>query len=171
MVDTIVLAHQFNLADAENFIDPKSYNKWSPNLAGILSPPYIKMGSKNSIKAVRNLSNKSAGVYGPKLTIFKQVVDGGFKCILYIEFSAPKLLFGDNFNEVDDADLSAVCDRLSVSLRTGDIYMSSDILKNCTVKTIHYSKNITFDDGTIPSQIIHYLGKANLPMTGREQRY
>lgn len=168
MVDTLVLVHPFDISAASKLIDQKTYDDWSPSLNDILTPPYINMGRKGYITSTLNLSSKTNGVYAPKLTLYKRVVDGGFKYQLYIEFSAPKMLFGNNFEEMVDTDLDDLCFRLAMTLHMNGVYLQEKVLKNCSVKTVHYSKNIIFQDGTMPRYVTDYLNKANLRKTVKE---
>lgn len=169
MIDTVVLSYELNSVSGSNVIDPATYDGWSPSLVGILIPPYIKMGGRGEIASVLNLSDKKAGIYAPRLTLYKRIVQGGFRCILYIEFSAPKLLLGNNFEELTNDDLDSLCKKLSKSLKDNGVYISDNELRNSTVKVIHYSKNIIYEDGTLPSMAIRYLEKASLPISEREQ--
>ena len=66
-------------------------------------------------KAVANPSseNKKKGIYQPRLTYTERPVRGGKNYELAIELSLPKLMFNNNFSELDDADFEAVVKNLT----------------------------------------------------------
>jgi len=58
------------------------------------------------------------GIYKPRLTITKRINrERNFEIPLKIEFSIPKLLYGNNFDEVTDADFPAVIQKLKTVLK------------------------------------------------------
>ncbi len=122
--------------------------------------PSIRSNIKRNIKYVCNphkdwLKN---GKYFPKLTIFK---DYNNENQLIIEFSAPKLVFGNNFEELQTVDFSRVIDELLDRLSGLDIEISRETLENAKVFSIHYSKN--FDLESISSSlIINTIGKLDI---------
>lgn len=170
MVDTVILEISLVPDRIPCTIRPDSYDRWNPSLNGIVTPPYCRLGGKGSIKATLNLSDKRLGVYAPKLTFYKRIVCGGFGYTLYIEFSAPKVFFGNNFEELADDDLDALCSRLSELLKVGGVNLSIEELKHCTVKSVHYGKNIILANGVLPDYAIQYLRKANLSLKCREYK-
>lgn len=170
MIDTVILEISLAPNRIPCIIRPNSYDRWSPSLNGIVTPPYCRLGGKGSIKSTLNLSNKRLSVYAPKLTFCKRIVRGGFGYTLYIEFSAPKILFGNNFEELVDDDLEALCSKLSELLKAGGVNLSIEELKHCAVKTIHYGKNIVLTNGILPDYVIQYLRKANLSLKCREYK-
>lgn len=173
MVDTVILEHSLIPNDIVSIINPATYDNWSPSLKGIVTPPYYGLGSGGFMKSVLNLSNKQLGVYAPKLTYYKRVVRGGFRHVLYIEFSAPKLLYGNNFEELTDNDFVRLCSRLSMTLKEGGVNLSANGLRKCSVKAIHYGKNIILSDNFMLDCILRYLSKANLSLKqqGRKTLY
>lgn len=170
MVDTVILEIGLAPDRIPCTIKPDSYDRWSLSLNGIVTPPYCRLGRKGSIKSTLNLSDKRLGIYAPKLTFYKRIVRGGFGYTLYIEFSAPKILFGNNFEELTDDDLEALCSKLSELLKAGGVNLSIEELKHCAVKSIHYGKNIVLTNGILPDYIIQYLRKANLSLKCREYK-
>ena len=77
------------------------------------TPPYI--ASVNGVrKCVQNPTKEDEryGIYKPRLTLIRRW-DGTKGIItLKIEFSIPKLLFGNNFDELSDNDFSDTIKRL-----------------------------------------------------------
>lgn len=85
------------------------------------------------------------GKYFPKLIAFK---DFNNENQIIVEFSAPKLVFGNNFEELDTEDFAKVIDELSDRLTGLDIEISKDNLEQARVLAIHYSKNIELENTT-----------------------
>lgn len=168
MIDTVILKHELSAKEIERLANHGSSDSWSPSLQGIIRPPYIRLGKNGSIKSMLNLSDKNMGTYGPKLTLYKRIVQGGFRYILYIDFSVPKLLFNNNFEEVSEKDFHSICITLDNTLRNNGICLQHSI-SECEVKTIHFSKNIILQNGLLSSQVIAYLAKANMPMLQHQQ--
>ena len=82
------------------------YNRWSPDITHYLKPPYVKFGGHKSVFATRTPTkdDKIAGIYLPRLKLIKAVRTGGYSVRLYVELSAPKVLFNNNFDELADGD-------------------------------------------------------------------
>lgn len=164
MVDTIVLEIDLGNPKTQKVINPAYADTWAPSLKGALLPPFNMLGSGKSIKCVKNVTpeEKRAGAYVPRLTFYKQMIKGKFKYYLYIEFSAPKVLFNNNFEEVEKSDLDVLCQKLSETLKAKGVNLTPNELRKSVVKTIHYSKNIIITDGTPPNRILTAIKKANL---------
>ena len=108
------------------------YNRWSPDITHYLKPPYVKFGGHKSVFATRTPTkdDKIAGIYLQRLKLIKAVRTGGYSVLLianalglfrlhmalfflqiqdysvrlYVELSAPKVLFNNNFDELADGD-------------------------------------------------------------------
>ena len=92
MLDTIVLTldqRQFEVLRPDRF---------SPSAQGLLKPPYYPLGARGNFACVQNPTKEDlkAGRYLPRLTLAKRKVTGGFASTLKVEFSAPKLIYGNN---------------------------------------------------------------------------
>ena len=111
-------------------------------------------GQNNYIKAVYNI--KLVG-YTLCLTLYNY---GSPE--LMIQFSAPKLLKGNNFDELDNNDFEPLIQKLTSDLRLASVEVYQYNLRNAMVSKIDYSKNIIFTDGTKSSMIIHELSKADI---------
>ena len=151
MLDTIVL-----LIPQEKF-KILAYEAFTPNAKGLFEPPFYKI-EKGFIRCSQNSNNGDD--YKPRLTLIKNIVNGGYSINLQIEFSAPKLLFGNNFQELEDKDLSKVLRKLRQKLKEMQVDVSIKNLKNAQVKGVHYSKNVILN---VPSRlVINTLGKLNI---------
>ncbi len=106
---------------------------------------------------------KSTGKYFPRITFINQRICGGLRQQVQIEFSIPKLLYGNNFSEVCDADFTDVMDALRYAIWQLDIgWRPETPLEEFRVTRIDYSKNIIFNDGTTVAQIIKLLNTSSI---------
>lgn len=141
------------------------YDRFQPNARGLFSEPYLPFHGEPYIKCVQNPSKEDllAGEYSPRLTIFKRVAKGsGFGINLHIELSLPKLLYGNNFDELEDKDFEEVIRVLKTKLFVMGVLVSKEDLRAASVYAVHYSKNIIFDDGTCATLPLSYLDKIKL---------
>jgi len=111
-------------------------------------------------------SYKRANIYLPRLTYTERPSVTGRTYKLAIELSLPKLLFGNNFSEVCEADLNTILIKLSDLLRnTYGILIAPDDLRNADVGRIDYCKNIVFTDYTPVSTIVNSMRTADISRT------
>jgi len=101
--------------------------------------------------------------YLPRVTEFDAVRKGGYSTFIKVEFSIPKLLYGNNFDEVEESDFGEVCWKLKERLGNMGIYVVNvkDII-NAQVSTIHYSKNIILTDYSTPYSVLKEFAKVNV---------
>lgn len=121
------------------------------------------------IKAIGNPTtpDKKQGIYKPRATYSEQVREGKRRTYqLAIELSLPKLIYGNNFDELTDADFITVTQELAGSLKTAyDIIVTPQQLEQATVAKIDYSKNIIYTDYTPVATIVNAMRKANIAKT------
>jgi hypothetical protein len=144
---------------------PKSmYDKFTPNACGMFEAPFYTFGNKKVIKCTLNPSSadKKKGLYLPRITLFKAIRAGGYTLFTHIEFSAPKILFNNNFDELTDDDFGDLCQTLAKRLRYMGFYIFAQQLEKCEVKTIHYGKNVVLSDYSTASSVISELAKSNI---------
>lgn len=158
MIDTIALSlnqTEFEITDMAKF---------SPSAKGLYATPYYELGGRSNFNCYQNptKSELSAGNYKPRLTLTKRKAHAGYAITLRCEFSAPKLLFGDNFNELMDTDFERLLDVLQNKLSGMGVRVRKDILRKAQVSAIHYSKNIPLTDYSSCAMILGELGKINL---------
>lgn len=142
MIDTIALTIRDNEYQNMNRI------KFQREIAG---------GKNPYTKYVYNPNIEKEG-YKPRLTIY----DRFGTLSLRIEFSAPKLLFDNNFDELVEQDFKDIIRKLQMSLGSMGIIMKSDSLRNAEVSKIDYSKNFVFSDGISSSLIVNELAKVDI---------
>ncbi|MBN1915876.1 hypothetical protein JW796_02675 [Candidatus Dojkabacteria bacterium] len=159
MIDTISLTIEekdFKILD---------HNKFSPSTENLFVPPFIKVTARAPFKATNNptKADKQQHGYLPRLTIFKALRRGGFTIFLKVEFSIPKLLHGNNFDEVEESDFGEICWKLKDLLFIMGVKIEDiQILANADVSTVHYSKNIVLTDYSTPYSILKEVSKINV---------
>ncbi len=142
MLDTIILQidhNKFYIEEYENFGASKEQ---------ILS-------SKSPFKKWINNPSKKDAIYKPRLTLIKR----GVRFVLKIEFSAPKLVFGNNIDELDDGDFDLVIETLRERLQSMGVLVFSTYLENSEVISFHPSKNIPLSKGYTANLAIRELNK------------
>ncbi len=156
MLDTIVLTlpeHHFKILYPERF---------SPESGFLTNPMY---GGKTLMKAIYNptKAEKHSG-YKPRLTLVKRPFTDSINAIsLKVEFSAPKLLFGNNFVELRGRDdFDAVLTALHSALKQMGIDVPLGLLRNAQVTAIHYSKNVLLERNTPVFLLLAELQKLDL---------
>ncbi len=113
-------------------------------------------------KYVRNPSKaeKDTGKYFPRLTGYKRRFSQDAN--VRIEFSAPKLLFLNNLDELGNKDFPKVIEVLQDRLQTMGVVVSKVVLQNASVSSVHFSKNIRLEDGYTAGHLICEMNKVNL---------
>jgi len=159
MIDTIVLTfneHSFKILE---------HHRFSPSTEGLYSPSYYRLGGRGNLTCVQNPTSTElkSGIYKPRLTATKRFnKHRNFEITLKIEFSIPKLLFGNNFDELEDTDFSLALSKLRQRLRDMGVQASEPALTGTPVSAIHFSKNIPLVDYTTPYTYLERLARVNL---------
>lgn len=157
MIDTIVLTlpiHHFRILNPEFF---------EPNANWMHSQPFIAQ-IKGVRKCVQNPTKEDGlmGVYKPRLTLIRRWDWTKGIITLKIEFSIPKLIFWNNFDELSDDDFPDIIKALHDRLSDMGIEVTRGKLEIAIVSTIHYWKNIVLDDYTSVSQVLSNIAKTNI---------
>ena len=158
MIDTIVLTIP---KDKYIILD---HDKFNPSVKGLFESPYYRLGSRGNFKCTQNPTKTELlnGIYKPRLTITKRIRKGYFEVPLRIEFSIPKLIYGNNFDEIQENDFELVIKTLQSILKDMAIEIEESNLVNSIVSAIHFSKNIVLTDYSTCSMVINELSKINL---------
>lgn len=160
MIDTVLLKIP------QNKFSVTRYDAFEPNARGLFLPPYLPFNGQPFIKAINNPDKEDLkqGIYRPRLTLYKRVGGGkgGFGINLHVELSLPKLIFGNNFEELTDEHFDAVIAALKKQLLLMGVHVTQENLRAAPVYAVHYSKNIVFDDFTTASLILCELEKIQL---------
>lgn len=158
MVDTIVLTlpkDTFEISDPDMF-EPSA--RWAQTASRVVRGMLSK----------QNPTKKEllAGIYKPRLTLSRRI---GSKdkpeIMLKVELSLPKLLFGNNFDELQRKDFVQLTHKLAETLGTMGIIITPEGLAQAPVSGIHYSKNIPLTDGSTPYHFINKIKEANIKLS------
>lgn len=142
MIDTIAITlqeGQFKILDASLF--EKNYS-WG----------YMKL--------IQNPSKQDSinNQYRPKVTVTTRY--GTTSC--YIEFSAPKLIFGNNFEEVQDGDFDLIISVMQKKLLEMSVEVDIKTLINAKISKVHYSKNLNITDYATCNAVLKTIAKADI---------
>lgn len=117
-------------------------------------------------KFVRNPTKQEleSGRYFPRLTGYKRKVSGPGKwnSDIKIEFSAPKLIYQNNLDELAETQFPEVLATLRKRLYEMGVSIDITDLFNAEVRSVHYSKNIELTNGYTSQYVLGELGKVNL---------
>lgn len=156
MIDTVVLT--LNPAQY-HIIDP---DRFTPSAHWVLT------GLDSGIISKQNPTKKELahGIYKPRLMLADRIVaKDKHEALLKIEVSLPKLMFGNNFDELQQKDFPAVLAKLVRVLQSMGVKTTEQFLAQAAVASIHYAKNIVFTDGTIPYFYINKIKEANIKLS------
>lgn len=128
----------------------------------------IKPDHFGYFKAVSNPSAayKKLGKYQPRLTYTQR--PRGYKRASYelaVELSLPKIAFGNNFDELTNADYTLVISQLQLTLREMGVWLFTKQIEQAEIRALHYSKNFVFNDYTSCSAVLQMLRTADISKT------
>lgn len=157
MIDTVVLIlakDQFTITNPDAFTTSA---RWT-----------FKDYAAHGMQSKQNPTARElkAGIYKPRLTLRNGIdAHGVFTLTLKIELSLPKLLFGNNFQELRQKDFDAVTQKLVATLSVMGVTTNVEALEHAPVSAIHYGKNIQLTDGSTPYHFISKIKEANITLT------
>ena len=159
MIDTVIVLlaeDQFKVFLPELFY---------PSADKILSPSFHMGGSYTQARQNPYRYETKLGIYKPRLTLTKRHKGlQRYEITLKVEYSAPKLLFGNNFDELEQTDIPKVTDKLQRVLNRMGVSTTVQDIESARIGAIHYSKNIPLADYTSPSMYLRELAKINMNM-------
>ena len=161
MLDTIVLT----LSKGMYFINEP--DRFEPS-ARLILDENSSLGGRGYIPAKQNPTKTELknGFYKPRLTLTNRYNQTGRReASLKIELSLPKLLFGNNFDELTLSDFEPVTQLLKARLKEMGVMVWEKFLLEAPVSAIHYSKNIPLTDGTTPHYLISKIKEANISLS------
>lgn len=112
-----------------------------------------------------SLADKQAGVYLPRLTVYKRFEDYRTIYDLHIEFSVPKLLNNNSVQEYDETDFEQVIKILQARLAKMEIRIFEALLRKAIVVKAHFGKNIVLPAPMTVQDAISTLYKADVGKT------
>jgi len=148
MLDTVILQIPINYSA---IID---HSQFTPSTRGIVDNPASFYKYTNNPKK----ADRESGVYKPRLTIIKR----GNRIYLKAEFSVPKLLFGNNLDEVEESDFEEAVSKLRKIIEQKGVRLWTHEIKKAEVLRFDPSKNIPLSKGYTSSFAIRELSKLNL---------
>jgi hypothetical protein len=146
MIDTVILTIPHGRFTDLN--DPLSPS-WRLNMDIGNCRKYIK---------IQTAEQKRDGTYRPRV----RLIERGRKADLQMEFSVPKLLFGNNVDEVRETEFFDATKKLQDRLLDFGLAVSSSALSEAKVSAFHPSKNILLAQGYTANGVIKELAKINL---------
>ena len=153
MIDTVVLTMQ----NADKIIwEP---DRFSPSLRDVRQKVSQSFGARLFTKYTYNIPAKHG--YFPRLTVNPRW-QNGIQIPLRIEFSVPKLLFGNNVDELGQNDWETVIATLKSKLSQMGVKVFSAQLENALVSAVHFSKNIVLSPHYTASIALKTLGKVDV---------
>lgn len=157
MIDTIVLTPKQNMF---TIID---HDRFEPSTKGLYDSSY-GLGSRSYLTCKQNPTpgELKNGIYKPRLTITKRLYEGAYQTMMKVEFSAPKLIYKNNFDELEEGDFNSVVGVLQQKLKEMGVLVFNQLLVNAPVSAIHYSKNIELFNGLTPYTLLKEIQKANI---------
>jgi hypothetical protein len=164
MLDTIVLSltpDMYCISEPDKF-------KPSAHWALLASKNKEARLHYHSIVSKQNATKKELlnGIYKPLLTLaYHRGIQGVVELLLKVELSLPKLLYGNNFNELQYKDFKTITSKLATTLTTMGIIVKAEDLADAPVLAIHYSKNIALTDGSTPYHYINKIKEANVRLS------
>lgn len=153
MIDTVILT----IPVSHTWIQEP--DKFQPSLRGVKEALERGLGSRLFATYKYNIHH-SKGYY-PNLTATLRW-GNGYQLFLKIQFSVPKLLYGNNLDEVGNEDFEKIVDILKNKLSEMGIRIFTEQLKNALVSIVHYSKNIPLSNHYTASMIIKNLEKLDV---------
>lgn len=158
MIDTVVITIP------EEYFSIVNHDKFNPSTINLYQAHYYRLGSRSNFSCVQNptKSELKKGVYKPRLTVTKRMKCGKFQIDLRIELSIPKLLFGNNFDEIEEDDFQAIILILHEKIKDMGVSVSYEELSEASVSTVHFSKNIALENYVTPFIILKELSKIDL---------
>lgn len=148
MIDTIILQ---TMVSRSSILKPERFNppiqSWSFGTIG------FKKFINNPTK-----EDKRKWDYLPKLTLFQR----GWTLYLRVEFSANKILYGDDYNEAQESDSAGVVGRLKRVVEYMGVLLNNEQIIKAEVLGFHPSKNITLGDYYNSTLAIKELAKVDI---------
>ncbi|MBT6955027.1 MAG: hypothetical protein HN964_02285 [Candidatus Jacksonbacteria bacterium] len=146
MLDTVILKIP------EGYYTVMDKQKFTPHYSN------LENSTGSFMKATNNTQKEKCRITAEKRTLRS----GKLETTLKLEFSVPKLLYGNNLQEIDENHIELIIDKLSETLRNADVLIFSNLLEKAPVSSFHVGKNITLSDGYTSSFVINELSKIDM---------
>jgi len=129
------------------------------------SPTWLGAAYRGKIKATLNVSpsEKRLGIYRPSFTYFQNPAGTNMpRYVLYAQFSVPKLIYGNNFQEVSEQELDRVTQALKDALGYIGLNMGAEQIRKTRVIKVDFAKNVIYGNYTSTNLIIKNIATADI---------
>ena len=135
---------------------------WQPQLPDVITPtaaPYLPFYYPY------HLNKKDTTKFYPRLKImsFADKATGHSRIELTIDFSAPKILFNNNVDEIEEQDFEILVDTLLLRLREMGIKTTYEAIEGAKVYKLDFSKNILLTNYETVSNATRTISKFDIP--------
>lgn len=115
---------------------------------------------KRLVSSFLNKSQENRLQYVPKVHIEERWTTNTLRSQqLVVEFSAPKLLYGNNLEETVESDLSRVVRTIKKYLRQIGIDTTASLIRTATVTSIEYARNIRLQRVCTSHRLLEILSR------------
>jgi len=125
------------------------------------APFYDKENKFYSVYKKENI--KGTKQYLPTPVLYTNRRLYGCSPYLYIEFSIPKLLFGNNYKEVTNKDLKKLPKKLVKKLKLMGIITTEEAIKKARIEKLHFGKNFLLPDELTLKTLFDSLPRVKFP--------
>ncbi len=174
MIDTIVFkieAGNHSNVFKEEFFSPEFNRRTKKNL----SPTELKEGHTKAYLRQFILRAPKENGYIPRVKIWEKLDGFGGEVIyeMRIELSIPKLMFGNNLQELSEHDMNDVCTKIKESLAQVKIKVMREAIRNAPVSVLHLGKNFLLPEDIHPHEIVDAISKTETTKAydGARERY
>lgn len=179
-MDTIIIKvygrDKFRILDRSQFvpeIKSRKYNELSDSeKASPQSRPYLR----RFVLTPKNLHQFSKS-YMPRVEVFEAFTEDrkNIRYILKIEFSAPKLLYGNSLLEIVESDKKYILQELKTALTKVNILVKEEDLGKATVAAVHFCKNVPLPRTIKMREVLNELVRIDITkavdVTGKEFKH
>jgi hypothetical protein len=139
---------------------------FTPNANKVTQVEPKDMGKGKYMQATRNPTKQEAAIYGylPYITLYRAIRAGGYTTGLRVQFSLPKVVNSNNFDELNDDDFEIACERIYEALKIYGIrfFKGKSAIQNAQVAVIHYAKNFPLSNFMSAHQAINDIQKCDV---------
>lgn len=141
-------------------------SRFTPHAAKVLNAEPKDLGRGRYTDASCNPFKQDTNSFGylPYLTLYTALRSGGYATELRVQFSAPKIINGNNFDEISPDDFELICKKVLDSLGYYhiNIYGGLETIKSANVAVVNYSKNFALTNFMTASQAVSEIRKCNV---------
>ena len=166
-MDTVIIKlyspHKFKIGDRSQFVPEvvrREYRHLSPTEKMLpRSRPYLR----RFVLHPKNL-HEYKDEYIPRVEIFETLTEDrkDIRYVLKVEFSVPKLLYGNSVLEVVEKDKDRVFTELKAALAKVSIIVEIDSIAKAALTTVHLCKNVFLPRSIKMREILNELGKIDI---------